>query len=293
MYPKVLTNLLSQTKMKKLYLNTGEFNTIFNDLKDSFSGDLTTDNKDYNLTIKSKWAKGKITGTHFEKEVSYMHFDLTFYNDVNLSIESFQGAPLFFAYCEEGSLTHSFGAYGERKSLKKQQTGILSNTSAINTVLYFESFKRIQFSLIVMPITVSSKDESFELISQLRRIFTNESGNYIYIGHQNPKITQKLKELKSIPQKGAVRSLLQKSIMSTILELEVAQHSYNYTTMIAPFMHLATKQIDELKRISHLNFSEVLHSIGFGSKSYIPKLLKERYHTLNKHYPENSLAKTA
>src|ERR1700749_1985882 len=118
--------------MKKLYLNTGEFNTIFNDLKDSFSGDLTTTNNDYNLDIKSKWAKGKITGTHFEKEISYMHFDLMFHNDVTLSIESFQSAPIFFAYCEEGSLTHSFGANGEKKSLKKQQTGILSNTSSIN-----------------------------------------------------------------------------------------------------------------------------------------------------------------
>lgn len=279
--------------MKKLYLNTGEFETIFNDLKDSFSGDLTTNNKDYNLTIKSKWAKGKITGTHFEKEVSYMHFDLMFHNDVSLSIESFQGAPIFFAYCEEGSITHSFGANGERKSIKKQQTGILSNTSAINTVLYFESFKRIEFSLIIMPLTASVKRENFELISQLKRMFTNESGNYIYIGHQNPKITEKLRELKTIPQKGAVRSLLQKSIMSSILELEIAQHSYNYATMIAPIMHMATRQIDEIKRISHMNFSEVLHSIGFGSKSYIPRLLKEKYHVLNKHYPENSLAKTA
>jgi hypothetical protein len=279
--------------MKKLYLNTGEFDTIFNDLKDSFSGDLTTTNNDYNLAIRSKWAKGKITGTHFEKEISYMHFDLTFHSDVSLSVESFQSAPIFFAYCEEGSLTHSFGANGEKKNLKKQQTGILNNTSAINTVLYFESFKRIQFSLIIMPITVSVKDESFEVISQLKRTFTNESGSYIYIGQQNPKITQKLKELKTIVQKGTVRSLLQKSIMSSILELEIAQHSYNYATMIAPFMHLATKQIGELKRISHLNFSEVLNSIGFGGKSYIPKLLKERYHVLNKDYPQNSLAKTA
>jgi hypothetical protein len=87
--------------MKKLYLNTGEFNTIFNDLKDSFSGDLTTNNKDYNLTIKSKWAKGKITGTHFEKEISYMHFDLMFHSDVSLSIESFQGAPIFFVPMEK------------------------------------------------------------------------------------------------------------------------------------------------------------------------------------------------
>lgn len=278
--------------MKKLYLNTGEFNTIFNDLKDSFSGDLTTINNDYNLAIKSKWAKGEITGTHFEKEISYMHFDLMFHNDVTLSIESFQSAPIFFAYCEEGSLTHSFGANGEKKSLKKQQTGILNNTSSINTVLYFESFKRIQFSLIVMPITVSAKDESFELISQLRKMFTNESGSYLYIGHQNAKITEKLNELKTIPQKGTVRHLLQKSIMSSILELEVAQHSYNYTTMIAPFIGLANKQFDELKRISGMNFSEVLHSIGLG-KNHFPRLFKERYHILNKHYPENSLAKTA
>jgi AraC-like DNA-binding protein len=144
-----------------------------------------------------------------------------------------------------------------------------------------------------MPVVASVKDESFEVISQLKKMFRNQSGNYIYIGQQNPKISEKLRELKSIPQKGAVRSLLQKSILSSILELEIAQHSSNYATMIAPIMNLATRQIDELKRISGMNFSEVVHSIGFSRKNYFPRLFRERYHTLSKNYSQNSLAKTA
>ncbi|KUJ60982.1 hypothetical protein AR687_15725 [Flavobacteriaceae bacterium CRH] len=272
--------------MKKLYLNTGGFNTIFNDLKDSFNGELTVNDNEYNLTIKSKWAKGTITGKRFEREMSYMHFDIVFYNDASLSIESFLTSPVFFAYCEDGMLTHSFGENGNRKNLKKQQSGILSNNSAINSVLHFEGFKHTEFSLISIPTAVAAEDENYELASQLKEMFTDESGNYIYVGSGNMKIFEKLKEFRTTSQIGVVKNLLQKSILNTIVAIEVAQHSYNYITMITPILDLANKQIEELKRISSINFGEVFYSIGHLGKNYFPRLFKERY-------PQNSLAKTA
>ena len=64
--------------MKKLYINTGEFDAVFNDLKDSFSGKLTAKNNDYSLEINSKWTKGSIRGTRFDDKVLFMHFDLEF-----------------------------------------------------------------------------------------------------------------------------------------------------------------------------------------------------------------------
>ncbi|TDO83101.1 hypothetical protein EV143_102365 [Flavobacterium chryseum] len=272
--------------MKKLYLNTGGFNTIFNNLKERFNGDLTINDNEYTLTVQTKWAKGTISGKRFEKEMSYMHFDMVFYNDVSLSIESFQTSPIFFAYCEDGMLTHSFGENGNRKNLKKQQSGILSNKSSINSVLHFEGFKHTEFSLVSMPTTVDEEDDNYELASQLKEMFTDESGNYIYVGTGNSKIFEKLKEFRTTSQTGIVKNLLQKSILNTIVAIEIAQHSYNYITMITPILDLANKQFDELKRISNINIGEVFYSIGHLGKNYFPRLFKERY-------PQNSLAKTA
>jgi hypothetical protein len=270
--------------MKKLYLNTGDFDTIFNDLKDSFKGELSASNNEYNLIVKSKWANGKITGIRFEKEVSYMHFDLVFNNDITLSMESFKSAPVFFAYCENGSVGHSFGANGERKNIKTKQAGILHNTSAINSVLYFESHKHIQFSLIGMPTTELATNQNAELIAKVKKRFTNESGNFVYVGHENARITQKLQEFKTIPQTGIVKNLLQRSILNSVLELEIAQHSSNYSKAFEPILNLANRQITELKRISHINIGEVLNAAGLASRNYLPRIFKEKYHLSYKPY---------
>lgn len=259
--------------MKKLYLNTGGFDTIFNDLKDSFDGELAINsNNEYNLTFKSKWAKGTINGVCFENKLTHINFDVFFNQDVSISMESFQSAPVFFAYCENGSIAHSFGANGEKKSFKKNQTGVLSNASTINSVLYFESHKRIQFSLIAMP-TLISDDENQGIISQLKKRFMNESGNYIYVGSENIKLTEKWQELKTLPQQGIVRNLLKKIILKEIIDIEIAQHSYNYLNTFDPIVNLATKQLNELKRISHMNFLEVISAAGQASKHHLPRIL--------------------
>lgn len=264
--------------MKKLYLNTGGFDAIFNDLKDSFHGELITSNNEYTLMIKSKWAKGTITGVCFENRMSHLTFDLVFNCDVSLSIESFQSAPIFFAYCENGSLTHSFGINGEKKSLLKNQTGILNNTSLVNSLLSFDSHKHIQFSLIGVPTVDFTETESSELVLELKKRFTNESGNYIYVASENFKVAQKWKELKTLPQQGIVRNLVKKLILKEIVELEIAQHSYNYLKTFDQILNLAIKPLSEIRRISTMNLSEVIYAAGLAGRNYLPRIFKEKYH---------------
>lgn len=277
--------------MKKLYLNTGGINTIFTDLESSFEGTLTSDNNDYNLAVKSKWAKGTISGMSFQNKMSYIQFDLIFSDEVTLSIESFHCAPVFFAYCSAGHLKHSFGANGTSTNLKKGQSGIMSNNTAINNVLYFERNKPVKILLIGVPTATFQVEENTDLLSKMSKIFINASGNYMFTGAQNHKIAEKLIEFDRIPQKGIVKNLLKESILNSIVEIEVMQHSYNYN-VIAPIMDLATRQIDEIRRLSQLNISEVLNSIGHAGRNYFPRFFKEKYQLMHK-YSQNSLAKTA
>jgi hypothetical protein len=258
--------------MRKLYLNTGEFDTVFNDLKDSFCGKLTAKNNEYNLQINSKWTKGSIKGTRFDDKVLFMHFDLEFHQEVSLSIESMKTAPVFFVYCENGTVSHSFGANGEKKVLSKNQSAVLSNSSVINSVLYFESYKRIQFTLLGMP-TLTNRDS--DLVSQVKQRFTNDSGNYIYVGKENSKISDKIQEYKTVPQKGAVGTLLKKSILKNIVEMEVEQHSFNYLKTFDPVVNIAKRKINEIKRISTMNFSEMVAAA---------KLFRTKYHFSFKPY---------
>ncbi|RUT71354.1 hypothetical protein D0817_05625 [Flavobacterium cupreum] len=277
--------------MKKLYLNTGGINTIFTDLENSFEGTLTTDNNDYNVAVSSKWAKGTISGMSFQNKMSYIQFDMIFSDEVTLSIESFHCAPVFFAYCSAGNLKHTFGANGNTTSLKKGQSGIMSNNTTINNVLYFERNKPVKILLIGVPTATFQMDEDADLLSKMSKMFINSGGNYMYVGAQNHKIAEKLIEFDRIPQKGIVKNLLKESILNSIVEIEVLQHSYNYSSLITPILDLATKQIDEIRKISNVNIYEVLTSIGHAGKNF-PRFFKEKYQLINK-YSQNSLAKTA
>ncbi|RZJ54945.1 MAG: hypothetical protein EOO44_03140 [Flavobacterium sp.] len=277
--------------MKKLYLNTGGIDTIFNDLEEAFEGSLTSENGEYNLAVKNKWAKGTISGMSFDNKMSYMQFDLVFSDEVTFSIESFHCAPIFFAYCSEGHLKHSFGANGNLTSLKKDQSGIMSNTTTINNVLYFERNKRIKFLLIGVPTATIQVEDNLEMISKMTKMFMSPTGNYIDIKGQNAQIAEKLADFDCISQKGVIKNLLKKSILNSIVEIEVMQHSYNYVTMIAPIIDLAARQIDEIRKISNINMSEVLNNIGHAGRNYLPRFLKGKYHVLNS--SQNTLAKTA
>ena len=155
--------------MKKLYLNTGGINTIFNDLKDSLNASLTLENNQYNLAVKSKNANGFISGITLNKQISYIEFDIVFNDDIELSMESFANSPILFTYCFEGDLSHSFGINGERKKINPNQTGIIRNTSNINSVLYFEGFKHVKFSMICNNTYTPEISENIELFLDLKR----------------------------------------------------------------------------------------------------------------------------
>ncbi|MEO8238145.1 MAG: hypothetical protein ABI793_01295 [Flavobacterium sp.] len=270
--------------MKKLYINTAEMNTIFNDLKDSLNGTLTLENNQYKLKVNSKKAKGTISGMTFNKQMAYMEFDVFFHDDVVLSMESSANSPVLFAYCSEGNLSHSFGINGDKKDIKPNQTGILRNTSNINSVLFFKGFKRVKFSLISNNVSTA---EDAGLSSDLKIMFTNPSGKYIHVGPTNGGITEKINEFTKVPQKGIVGNLVRKRILENILEIEHMQHSYGYVKAIQPILNLATKQLEEFKRISNLNILETFYGMRNAGRYYLPRFLKQKYHLTFSHIVKN------
>lgn len=263
--------------MKKLYLNTGGLETIFETLQDSLKGTLKLNNDHYKLEVKSKTANGTISGVSFAKQLTYLDFDMEFNDDVILSMESSDLAPVVFAYCKEGSVTHSFGINGEKKNLKQNYSGILRNTSNINNILFFKAFQRVKFTIISSNVGNLQNIEDSNLFFGLKEIFAKSSYNYRYVGPLNLKIAEKLEEFKNVPQKGLVGSLLKKRILENILETEIILHSYGYIRAIQPIIALANKQIHDLKRISNMNISDVLYGVGQAGR-HLPRLLKGKYH---------------
>ncbi|MGQ7944405.1 hypothetical protein [Flavobacterium sp. WC2509] len=272
--------------MKNLYLKAGKAQDVFNDLKDNFNGTLTYNNDQYNLALDSKLAKGNINGIVFPDGMTYMQFDVIFYDDVRLSMEPFMNFPILFAYCKEGILKHSFGEHGERKMIKKQQTGILKSTSSLNSILHFEKRIPVKFHAIVIN-TVADNEFNGQLVKKLKKTFLDVKGDYLDISFQNFKIAQKIEELNMLLHKGIVRNLLINRILDKIIEIEIEQHTDGFTLMAQAISSFTIKQIDEIKRVSDvvINLSLELFTTDYliqKAKLSVYKLQKEFKILLNR-----------
>lgn len=238
--------------MKNLYLKAGKAADVFNDLEDNFKGTLTAANDEYNLAIGSNFAKGNIKGIPFSDGVIFMQFDIVFYDDVRLSIESFASSPIFFGYCLEGTLQHSFGEQGERKSIKKEQTGILKSTSSVNSILHFEKNKPLKFYIIqVETNTVAANVQNGDMVNKLKKTFFKTKGDYLNIYTQSNKIAQKIEELNTLTHKGIVANLLINRILEKMIEIEIEQHTDGFVLIAEKINSFAVKQIDEVLTVTN------------------------------------------
>lgn len=238
--------------MKSIYLKAGKTLDVFNDLKNKFKGSLIVNNEEYNLELKSDFARGTIKGITFSDCMTYMEFDVVFYENVRLSMESFTNSPIFFVYCSQGSLQHSFGEQGEKKRIKKQHSGILKSAASVNSILHFDKQIPIKFSVIGIGTNAVVSDENAELINKLKNTFFNREEDYLDIKVQNSKIADKIAALTTLTQKGIVRNLVSNRILESILEIEIEENRDGFSEILQEINSFTIKRMDEIKRVSHL-----------------------------------------
>lgn len=256
--------------MKSLYLKAGKTESVFNDLKDSFNGNLWIHNDEYRLDIRNNFARGTIKGITFPDGLTYMQFEMIFNEETRLSMESLKTSPLFFVYCLQGNVQHSFGEMGERKNIKNQHSGILKSTSRVNSILYFEKNRPIQFYVIqVGTNTENSNEYNDELVKKLKNTFFHINEDYLEISAQDFEITKQLKELNALNHKGIVRNLYMNRILEKILEIEIEQHTDGFSVMAAAIKSFASQQINEIIKIS--NFASNLYLELFTTDIVIQK----------------------
>ena len=250
--------------MKRIYLKAGKAQDVFNDLKDNFKGALESKDDEFNLTLSSGFAKGNIQGITFLDGITYIQFDIVFNDDVRLSMESLKTSPIFFAYCSQGTIQHSFGEQGERKIIKKQHSGILKSASSVNSIMYFEKYVPIKFYVIEINTAIANQHND-ELIRKLKNTFFNIKEDYLHINLQNSKIVQEIEELKTITHKGIVRHLLINRILENILELEIEQHTDGFSVIADTVSSFTLKRINEIKAMSNFvtDFSLELFTTDF------------------------------
>ncbi|QDO92635.1 helix-turn-helix domain-containing protein [Formosa sediminum] len=272
--------------MKTLYIKSTTARKMINDLQEHLGGTTTALNEEYVLTLDNDLAYGTISALTIKKSITYIAFDIEFKKDFKLVNTILKSSPIYFTYCSEGHVEHSFDLSGKTNTLDAYQTAILRSGDTVNNVYHFEKDRVFNFSTIV----VSTDDVSLannDLNSKLNEIFKTESNtdHYVYFGSYNLKISEKIKQLEAISQQGVVRRLLVESTVQTILALEIQQHTDDIEFAKNKFGSLNKDEMEIVKDVSQFitNYPEKQYTLKYlSAKSGLtPSKLQEGFKLLH------------
>lgn len=233
--------------MKKLYINTGNTTTIFEELSSALGGILTTSGEEHKILLRSNLVRGRIKSTVFNEGACYIQFNLSFTEDVSISIESTKNTPLFFAYCNYGEVEHSFGNQTPKFKLKSGKSAIINTGGSLNTNVYFKKNTRIEFSILGLATSHSSSVETNEMRNKLKDLFVTTNANSVFKGKTNSRILQKISKINQISDKSSVSYLLKKELVKEILALEIEQHTDGWIAITEKVTEYAQNKLAEFK----------------------------------------------
>ncbi|SFZ92353.1 AraC-type DNA-binding protein [Flaviramulus basaltis] len=237
--------------MKTTNLNTDTIEAMFKQLRLSFGGSITKKYNEYILEIENEIGKGEIQGVSLSDGISYIEFDMTFFENIMLSIKKTDKKPIYFTYCSKGSLEHSFGIEGKKNTLKSFQTGILTSPLNDENILYLKKDESIKLTIISVH-NEEIKSKNNRLKNKLNKTFFKEDAleNFIYIGSQNLKIAEKIHQINTIKEVGIVRSLLINGLVHVILALEIQQHGNDAIHRDNQLGSLLSREIEIIKQVT-------------------------------------------
>lgn len=275
--------------MKTIELKTSNIEQAFTQLKNDFGGFLTKLHKEYRLVLNNEMVKGEISGISVTKNISFIEYDVTFNEDTLIVRNTPVTNPIYFLYCAQGQMSHSFGLNGKSRSLNQFQTGIFASDPSKDTCLYFRKDQAVKLSSITVNTHANSTDdEEINLLQKhLMQTFmpTNGEEIFAYTGSYNLKIAEKMQELESVKQGGIVRRLLTKGIVHMILALEIQQHNEDLKNAQNNFGSLSRKEMETIKELSSFikNYPEIKYSLEYLSKKggMSPAKLQEGFKLLH------------
>ncbi|MHA7941797.1 helix-turn-helix domain-containing protein [Formosa sp. 3Alg 14/1] len=272
--------------MKTLYIKSTSASKMINDLQAKIGGTISSLNHENVLTVDNDLAQGTISAISVKKSITYIAFDIEFKRDIKLVNTILKSSPVYFTYCSEGHVEHSFSVEGETNTLDAFQTAILRSAESVNNVYHFKKDMTYKFSTIVVSTDeVSVKNN--ELNSKLDEIFKPEGDNtnFTYFGSYNLKISEKIEQLEAINQEGVVRRLLIESTVQTILALEIQQHTDDLRHASNQFGSLNKEEMEIIKDLSVFikNYPEKQYTLKYlSSKSGLtPSKLQEGFKLLH------------
>lgn len=266
--------------MKTITITSIGIKDIFTQLEKQLKGTYTTNLREHVIDVDNELCFGTVRGMKLKGGISFLEFDVTFSENVNIQIQSPLQSVVNFAYCAEGTIAHAFGNSSKKQLLESFQTGILSNINTANNNLYFAKNEQVTTTLITVNCMADSANNPLH-VKLYNTFIENKQEDYIYIGSYNLKIADKINQLNAIKEDGVVRTLLIEGLVHIILALEIEQHKKDATKVKENTGSLTTKEMSSIKELSQyiVNYPETEFTVtDFCSKvGLTPAKLQEGF----------------
>ncbi len=168
----------------------------------------------------------------FEWGVSLLEYDITFFDEVMVVVDTSKFNPINFYYCLEGYSGHKFGyqSTDEIKFIEQYQSVILTNRDGGVSDRYFPKDVKISLSVIQVrrkPFLRRRLNQGDSLNKQLYEVFldTDHEKVFAYFGSYNLKMADVMASLKKVKAKGMIRIMQIEGLVYQILSMHMMQHN--------------------------------------------------------------------
>ncbi|WP_248724506.1 AraC family transcriptional regulator [Seonamhaeicola sp. ML3] len=185
---------------------------------------------EYVLNVSSQMAKGSIRFLTFEWGGSLLEYNITFFNEIMLVMDTSEFNPIHFTYISNGYCYHRFEKEDANRKLEALRPIIITSKDGGYNYGYFPKDEKLHITLVqVSRIKFLKKrlNDASVLNQNLYRVFHDEHHEHVfsYFGSYNLKLAQLVKSLSDIKQSGMMRILLIEGIVYQILALHLEHHS--------------------------------------------------------------------
>jgi AraC-like DNA-binding protein len=203
---------------------------ILNEIHNSIGGSIQDIWGEHTLIVNNNIAKGTIKFIPFDWGVSMLHYDIMFYEDIELEVNITEFNPIRFIYNMEAPFRHKFGVEKNEKIIKQFESVIFTNKSNGVNHVFFEKKTKVDINIIQIVRQKFLKKRTTNITSlndKLYELFvdTDHQQRFFHHGTINLKMADFVTGIKKIKSKGMVRLLKIESKIYEMLTLHIQEHN--------------------------------------------------------------------
>lgn len=224
MYIEILKSFI----MKSSILNDNDINEIFSLLLKRFSGELTSEQGEFQLSTLSEKIKGTINGKSYSNAISFIKCSIRVHQEFQFKIAS-DHCPsfLYFVFCNQGNLMHRNPTESAFSPIYQHQTAVIKPNKHGLEFLIPKSPNTQLIILKIHPRLYLKKEKfNYKLNQKLLNIYQEFDAreDYSHYGNYNLKIGDYFNEIDNIQERGSIKDIMLEGRIKLLLAVLIKQY---------------------------------------------------------------------